>query len=245
MQVMSREQAERYARYRLPYADEAVQHLLNRIGPDCRAAVDLGAGTGLLTRHLAGRVPTLYAVEPELEMLKILKQDIPECIAIAGVAEATGLPDQSVDLILMANAYHRFSPDAAIAEFRRILRPGGWLANFSYGMYDATYIAAMSDMNQRFPEWGARVQARRHSRPLSFFYGDTTPETHTVRQTLPETWDEYWGAATAALEAPSPSEPWFPEFEAAHRAIFDKIAADGVWHVPYATQVTFGQPQYA
>lgn len=116
--------ADTYERSRPGYPGEAVDWLLES-GP--RAVLDLGAGTGKLTRALAGRVPTLYAVDPSPNMLAQLESAVPEAITAVGTAEAIPLPDASVDTVLMAQAWHWVDPARAVPEIRRVLRPGGVL----------------------------------------------------------------------------------------------------------------------
>ncbi len=90
--------------------------------------VDVGAGTGKLTERLVQAGQRVYAVEPnpfmraEAEKLLSTRSGV---TFIDGTAEATGLPDECADGVTVAQAYHWFDADAARAEFRRILRPGG------------------------------------------------------------------------------------------------------------------------
>src|SRR5262245_16285570 len=124
--------AEKYAKYRWGYAPQAVQTIFDiaRIS-DEEVIADVGAGKGILTQHLANWFKQGFAFEPNPAMrqmaLKTLEQ-YPTCQVIDGSAEATTLPDQSVDLITVAQAIHWFEPEPARAEFLRILKPGGWLA---------------------------------------------------------------------------------------------------------------------
>lgn len=86
--------------------------------------VDVAAGTGSLTRLLAGRCPRLIAVEPVAEM----RAHIRDAEAVAATAERLPLDDGSVLAIFVAEAFHWFDQHAALTEFARVLRPGGALA---------------------------------------------------------------------------------------------------------------------
>jgi len=90
--------------------------------------LDIGAGTGKLTRVLAGRYAHVFALEPLDEMRAILEQRVPSAEALAGVAEAIPLGDASVDGVFTGQAFHWFANDVALAEIARVLRPGGVLA---------------------------------------------------------------------------------------------------------------------
>ncbi|HEU5333322.1 MAG TPA: class I SAM-dependent methyltransferase [Actinocrinis sp.] len=93
----------------------------------CEAVLDLGAGTGALTRHLVGRFPAVFAVEPDQRMRDVLTESCPGAVALDGVAEKIPLPDASVDAVLVSSAWHWMDPALAIPEIARVLRPGGML----------------------------------------------------------------------------------------------------------------------
>ncbi len=93
-------------------------------------AVDLGAGTGKLTRHLSAVASVVIAVDPVPELLAVLHERIPQARTVVGYAEAIPLPDASVDAVVVGNAFHWFDADVAAAETARILRPGGIVAVF-------------------------------------------------------------------------------------------------------------------
>jgi len=90
-----------------------------------RRILDLGAGTGLLTRDLLGRAAEVLAVEPDDGMRAVLAEAVPEAVALAGSAERIPLPDASVDAVLVGQAFHWFARPAADRELARVLRPGG------------------------------------------------------------------------------------------------------------------------
>ena len=117
--------AEAYEQARPDYPDA----LLDLLPIDASATVlDLGAGTGKLTRVLARRYARVIAVEPLDGMRAILEAVVPGAEALAGTAEAIPLADASVDAVFAAAAFHWFANDDAVAEMARVLRPGGVLA---------------------------------------------------------------------------------------------------------------------
>lgn len=121
-------QAAAYERGRPSYPPEAVDWLLApEAGWTARDVLDLGAGTGKLTTRLVERGLNVIAVDPVPEMLEVLRSALPETRALLGTAEQIPLPDDSVDAVLVAQAWHWFDPDRAIAEVARVLRPGGRL----------------------------------------------------------------------------------------------------------------------
>ncbi len=117
-------QAAAYERGRPSYPPEAIDWLLP---PGARDVLDLGAGTGKLTTRLVERGLDVVAVDPIAEMLELLSAALPQTPALLGTAEEIPLPDNSVDAVLVAQAWHWFDSARAIPEVARVLRPGGRL----------------------------------------------------------------------------------------------------------------------
>ena len=118
--------AAEYARGRPGYPPDALALLAERLslGPG-RTVLDLAAGTGALTRPLAETGADVIAVEPVAEMRAALPAGVR---ALDGTAEAIPLAESSVDALTVAQAFHWFDGDAALAEIHRVLRPDGLLA---------------------------------------------------------------------------------------------------------------------
>jgi SAM-dependent methyltransferase len=89
--------------------------------------VDVGAGTGKLTRILAAENHRVTAVEPSAEMLAQLRAALPDVPAFLGGGEDLPLPDASVDAVTYAQAWHWVDPPRASLEAARVLRTGGVL----------------------------------------------------------------------------------------------------------------------
>lgn len=121
--------AEAYERGRPSYPDEAVAYLVDvlQLGPGKRV-LDLAAGTGKLTRLLVPTGAELVAVEPVAGMRSAFESAVPGVEVLDGTAEAIPLPDASVDAVVVAQAFHWFDEDQALAEIARVLRPGGGVA---------------------------------------------------------------------------------------------------------------------
>jgi SAM-dependent methyltransferase len=115
-----------YQRGRPGYPHAAVDFLaaMLRLGPG-RTVVDLAAGTGKLTRPLIATGAEVVAVEPVAEMRAVLPAG---ARAVDGTAEAIPLAKESADAVVVAQAFHWFDGDAALAEIHRVLRPGCALA---------------------------------------------------------------------------------------------------------------------
>jgi SAM-dependent methyltransferase len=121
--------AGQYAQHRPGYAEGAIRWCLAPVsGAQPLRVVDLGAGTGILTRALTRLGADVVAVEPHQEMLAELRRQLPGVRAAEGSAEALPLPDQSADAVLCGQAMHWFAMDRALPEIARVLTPGGVLA---------------------------------------------------------------------------------------------------------------------
>src|SRR3954454_21265154 len=95
---------------------------------DCQIAVDLAAGTGLLTRALlAHGLSEVIAVEPDPQMRSVLSQRSPDVKVLDGTAEAIPLSDAGADAVFVSSAWHWFDQERAVPEIARVLRPSGRL----------------------------------------------------------------------------------------------------------------------
>jgi SAM-dependent methyltransferase len=117
--------ADAYERGRPGFPEEAVRWL---VGDEPRDVVDLGAGTGKLTRSLVALGHRVTAVEPLPEMLELLVTAAPGAFDLLGSAEVIPLPDASADVVTAAQAFHWFDHAVALPEIARVLRPHGRLA---------------------------------------------------------------------------------------------------------------------
>jgi SAM-dependent methyltransferase len=115
-----------YERGRPGYPQPVIDWLRKRLGlgPEC-TVVDLAAGTGKLTRPLAGTGAEVIAVEPVAEMRAAIGGDVE---VVEGTAERIPLPDARANAVTVGQAFHWFDGDAALAEIHRVLAPGGALA---------------------------------------------------------------------------------------------------------------------
>jgi SAM-dependent methyltransferase len=122
---------ENYVRYRPHYPAGVIDLLRENIGFSPRTVIaDVGAGPGISTGLFLRNGNPVFAIEPNREMRAAAGQllgGFPGFRSIHGTAEATTLPNACVDCVVAAQAFHWFDPAKTRAEFRRILKPGGWV----------------------------------------------------------------------------------------------------------------------
>jgi SAM-dependent methyltransferase len=113
-----------YERYRPGPPVAAVDWILpTRVG----RVVDLGAGTGALTRLLVDRANEVVAVEPDDRMRSVLAEEVPGARAVMGRGESMPVPDSYADAVLASSSWHWMDPIPTLNEAGRVLVPGGIL----------------------------------------------------------------------------------------------------------------------
>jgi ubiquinone/menaquinone biosynthesis C-methylase UbiE len=155
--------AELYERSRPGYAPDAVAWVAKRL-PMGRV-LDLGAGTGKLTRQLVPYAESVVVVEPGDEMRGVLQRLLPDVELLNGTAEAIPLPDESVDAVTVAQAFHWFELETALAEMHRVLRPGGGFA-LLWNEWDLPELNAIVDRLRQRPARDDEAYARLKGTPL-------------------------------------------------------------------------------
>lgn len=141
--------AEDYAAHRPAYGDDVIDFVLEGLGPRPRVA-DLGAGTGISSRLLAGHGAQVVAVEPNAAMRE-RAQPTPGVTFVNGAAESTTLTDSSVDAATAFQAFHWFRVPEAVAEICRIVRPDGRAALVLNERDESdAFTAAFGDIVRRY-----------------------------------------------------------------------------------------------
>lgn len=146
------EVASHYERFRPGPPVTAVEWYLP--GPVERI-VDLGAGTGALTRLLIDRADEVVAVEPDDRMRSVLGAQVPGAHAVAGRGESIPLPDSCADVALASSSWHWMEPASTLAEVGRVLKPGGILGVLWSGPDpDGPFMAQAREMLAQRPTEG-------------------------------------------------------------------------------------------
>ncbi|WP_213804294.1 class I SAM-dependent methyltransferase [Granulicella sp. dw_53] len=223
-----------YARYRERYAPDILLPLLRDwcgLTPEWKVA-DIGAGTGLLSDIFVANGNRVLAVEPNVEMREMfarLHEESSLIEIIDGTAENTSLEDGSVEMVTAGRAMHWFDTERAMEEFRRILKPGGWIAIIAFGRAQAG-----REENEAFEELlreRATDNADSHAgygvyrRMEEYLASDFLRKE--IAGTMSLDWDELYGMTMSLSHAPRMEDPRYPPFERALREYFERYAEEG------------------
>jgi ubiquinone/menaquinone biosynthesis C-methylase UbiE len=236
--------AEKYACYRWDYAVEAIQALkeITRVKQDTVIA-DIGAGTGILTRHFAGRYREVFAIEPNPEMRALAQQQLgglPGCRVIAAAAEALPLAGHSVGLLTAGQALHWFQPEPARREFRRVLKPGGWLAFLNNRSSDRALGAALAELYTAENGAGSgQVEPPGLHTPMAYYLAEMQEFSFSFSQS--QDWEIFLGGLLSASYMPAEDHPAYPNLERAARTVFERFSRGGRLETSGVTDLWVGK----
>jgi len=201
--------AEVYAKARPGYPNAAMEYICELM-PPAAVIADIGAGTGKFTVSLARYGYNIIAVEPNTDMRGELIKTLtpfPNVKVVDGAAEATTLPDHSVDIITCAQALHWFDLDAFRAECRRVGKP------------DVLVIVVYNNT-----PGGSSIEYGKQSTSV-FFRNPVVREFPNPMYYTRESWLQYM---TSHSHDPLPSDPAYDKHIAEVNAIFDSENVDGL-----------------
>lgn len=224
-----------YARYRERYDPHIVLPLLREwcgLAPEWTIA-DVGAGTGMLAEVFLANGNRVIAVEPNDEMRAACARELdgkPLLEIVEGTGEATGLAAACVDMVAVGRAMHWFDADAAMREFQRVLKPGGWVAVVAFGRaeHGRPENEAFEDLLRSLTPERKDTHATYgvYARLAEFFPGG---EFHHIEigGEMQLTWEELRGMTLSLSHAPLPANPIFEKFERGLHGFFDMYADGG------------------
>lgn len=120
--------AQLYENSRPTIPDSACDTVLNYLERKPNRIVDLGCGTGLSTLAWIGKCDNIIGIDPNEEMLSIARQKSKNISFIKAYSDNTALPDNSADIVICSQSFHRMNPMDTLKEVNRILKPSGIFA---------------------------------------------------------------------------------------------------------------------
>jgi SAM-dependent methyltransferase len=236
-----------YVRYRPGYPSELLDVLRKECGlRPAHVVADIGSGTGFLSELFLQIGNRVYGVEPNSEMRQAGEEYLASYdgfSSIEGSAESTTLEGASVDFVTAGQAFHWFEQEKTRAEFRRILRPRGWVvAIWNFREMETLFAKAYEDMLVKYGTDYTRV---RDSYPKahdvqSFFLG-----REFLHHTLPNVqfldWEGLAGRLRSGSYVPQEGHTNFAPMMEALRELFRRYQENGRVRVEYATNLYAGQ----
>ena len=239
-----------YVRYRPDYPPALLRwlHEVQGVAPPWTVA-DIGAGTGISSKMFLDAGHPVVAVEPNAAMRQAAQDMLgasPRFRTVDGSAEATGLPDASVDLVSAAQAFRWFDQQAVKPEWRRILRPEGLVAVY-WNTRRLTGTPFLEGYEQLLLDYGTDYSS------VAERYGD---DAHMRRwfgaglrgvASFPHAqrldFDSLKGRLLSSSYAPREGHPRHAPMLEALRRLFDATQVDGTVDFAYDTRVFAGVPE--
>jgi SAM-dependent methyltransferase len=235
-----------YAQYRPGYPQEVIRTLRD----ECRLTsgspvADIGSGTGFLSELFLRNGNPVFAVEPNPEMRKAgekLLAGFPGFRSIDGRAEATNLPEASVEFVTAGQAFHWFEVDRSRSEFIRILKPGGTVMIVwnEREIGSTPFLRAYEELLQRHaPEYAQFNFKEIYSTSVEDFFGENRFQSKTFRNRQEFDLEGAKGRLLSSSYTPEAGHPsHIPMLDALSEA-FRKHQVDGRVAFIYTTRMYY------
>lgn len=235
-----------YVKYRPGYPQAMLAYLMMQYGlaPDHTVA-DVGSGTGLLAKLFLEHGNPVFGVEPNEAMRQAgeaFLADYPNFTSVAATAEATTLPDASVSWVTAGQAFHWFDPIPTKAEFRRILRPQGYIVLVWNTRHpDSPFLQAYDELLQK---WAVQYMSIRHDTERDAAIGwflDKQLDTATFENETRLDLTGLRGRALSSSYAPLPDHPHHESLIAGLDDLFARYQQAGRVSFLYQTELFIGR----
>jgi SAM-dependent methyltransferase len=243
------DRVEAYVRYRPRYPGGVLDVLRSGIGLDADWIVaDVGSGTGFSAELFLDGGCVVHAIEPNAEMRTAAEAHLGGRTGFhshAGRAEATGLADSTIDLVVAGQAFHWFDPVASRDEFRRILRQPKWTV-LMWNRRLTAATAFLESYEALLQEFGTDYAEVRHDRldmdALREFYA-APPERHVLPSRQAFDFEGLKGRLLSSSYVPGPDHIAFPAMVSALHEVYNRHEVNGVVRFEYATEIFIGRLQ--
>ena len=240
--------AEIYDKYRPKYKAEH----LNKIIKLCDIfeknlnVAEFGSGTGKFTELLIGQGYKVYAIEPNKDMAKIAAskfKNLQNFIPINGTAENCTLENNSIDLIVVAQAFHYFDIEKTKKEFKRIIKHNGNICLiWNFKSRDSKLIREYENLIYSYHSKDiqpSHAQDNMNEAVFKKFFSVYEEVVMDNSQTF--TFDDFWGRTVSNNHMPLPNEPEFIKLYERVKQLFDKYQVNGKIQFLYKTKIIVGK----
>ena len=239
-----------YVKSRPTYPTQVLQVLQRDTGLTSMSIVaDIGSGTGISTQLFLQNGNQVYAVEPNAEMRLAAERNLsryPGFYSVDAIAEKTALASQSVDYVVAAQAFHWFDRSATHPEFRRILRPRGWVVLvWNTRCIDTTpFLRGYEEILQRYGTDYKEIRHRNieHSILLSFLGESMQCYRFPNHQLLD--YEGLKGRLQSSSYTPNESHPSFQNMMDELEQVFRQYAVNDRVSFDYETELYLAQWQH-
>ncbi|HEY5885091.1 MAG TPA: class I SAM-dependent methyltransferase [Pyrinomonadaceae bacterium] len=238
--------ADNYAKYRPGYPAGVVDVLKSECDFTSDSVVaDVGSGTGILTELLLKNGSRVLGIEPNLAMRayaeKMLKA-YERFVSVDGSAEATNLPENSVDIVVAAQAFHWFQIEKTKPEFRRILKPNGWVVLiWNERRLDSTpFLRAYEDLLLTYGTDYHEVRHENVAGKLAEFFAPDGFKLVNLDNLQHFDFTAFQGRVASASYTPEPGHPNFQALATGLQRIFKEHQRDGMVTFEYDTRIYYG-----
>jgi ubiquinone/menaquinone biosynthesis C-methylase UbiE len=248
--------AEDYDRFRQRYPTQEILSRLQAwcgLEPNWRIA-DIGAGTGMLAEVFLENSNPVLAVEPNADMRQYMRTLFapphplaPQLEILDATAEATTISAASIDMVAAGRAFHWFDERRALAEFRRILKPTGWVALISQSRAHQSTDPDVSKQIAAFEHLliahgtdykYIRSGYRSHDNMQALFGSETELHQDQIAGTQQLDWAAFRGNTMSLSVTPQPGHANDAAFQRELLVFFDTFAVDGALTIPTTCWIT-------
>jgi len=239
--------ANAYAQYRPTYPEEYLEYLASECGLYSGIdAADIGSGTGILTWQLLARGARVFAVEPNCDMRRMAEAALSGYsgfVSVNATAEHTGLADQSIDLVTVAQAFHWLEPEQFQLECRRILRSDARAA-LVWNSRDETspLVNELGEVCRKFCPAYTGFSGGTQKTPEIFqrFFRDSAYEYKVFRHDLSYDKESFIGRIMSASYSLKETDPKYETFVDTIIMLFNKYSYEDKIIIPNLTRSYVG-----
>lgn len=236
-----------YSKYRPEYSNEAIEYILSLQNIDNNFTIaDIGAGTGKLSLPFVKRGLKLYGIEPNSDMYKKCIENMKEYNNFSGIlgsAESTSLDDNSINLLVVGQAFHWFNIDEFKRECKRILKDDGYIAIlYNNGDYTKDVINKIHELSREYcPEYKGSSGGLYNNEDIFNKFFDNGYDRIVFKNDYKLTLDQFIGLNFSASYAPKENEENHDIYLSKLEEVFNTYQEDGYLTMPNNTILRIGK----
>jgi len=236
---------ENYVKYRPSYPPEVLDLFRDEMNLQTDSVIaDIGSGTGISSKIFLENGNSVYGVEPNATMreaAEIFLKDFPRFTSIDGTSENTDLPENSVDFIIAAQAFHWFDKEKTRPEFKRILRENGFVA-LIWNERQLNTNDFLIDYENLLKKFGTDYEKVRHDNLEEKMFSDffqTKFQSRTFLNVQTLDFQGLKGRILSSSYMPSETDALFSPMINELKSLFENHAEKGKIQVLYNTNIFF------